>query len=557
MLPTFDIEALNWVKPIAVGFFDGIEYKEFIKEDDEDDVLWRFLSHIKENCKGIRLYGHYASRYDNKLLLACLCQHDEKVNLEMGLAKLKWVVPDVTFEDSYLLVPMSLKKMTATFEVEQKGVWDHGQTRAPWEMGEGLQTFRDYLRTDCMSLSWALDKVCEELGTYFSISPSVSLATTAAKAFNKGFYELRNVEANEDFETFIRQATFGGRNEVYKRYGEDINQYDIKSMYVSCYDVDVPIGKLHWDKATLEGPGTIGEARVSVPKDWYVGPLPKRLGERLVFPVGEFEGLWDIRELKNAAAKGVDVSIRRKLTADEAPILKGFGVVCSRLRGGKSDSFWKLFGLALSGKLGQNRWRDVIRYYEEIGDGNMNGYYPVEVEELYFQTKEYAKKMPYIKPAISMRIRAEARVRHFNCMMKAKEEGDIFYCDTDSIFTTSELTTGQEVGDLIFLGKGQRGYFIKQKLYAIIQDEGLKQRSAGYSDLKLTEKDFQDLLAGREILLVDENLGAVKTVLKDKEVSLVVRWRTIKGEGQDNRIPIGQDTRPVCLPQDLILYSNA
>jgi hypothetical protein len=36
-LPTFDIEAVNWTIPIAIGFFDGFQYIEFVKEDDKDE----------------------------------------------------------------------------------------------------------------------------------------------------------------------------------------------------------------------------------------------------------------------------------------------------------------------------------------------------------------------------------------------------------------------------------------------------------------------------------------------------------------------------------------
>ena len=48
-LPTFDIEAVNWTIPIAVGFFDGFNYIEFVKEDDKDEPLRKFLEFLRVN----------------------------------------------------------------------------------------------------------------------------------------------------------------------------------------------------------------------------------------------------------------------------------------------------------------------------------------------------------------------------------------------------------------------------------------------------------------------------------------------------------------------------
>jgi len=545
-LPVFDIESIGWVHPIAVGFFDGYSYIEFIKTSEGTDVIWDFLSYLKENFRGGKLYAHCASKFDNKFLLASLCQHNEVVKLEAGLMRLRWKEPNITFEDSYPIVPMSLSKMNKMFGVEEKGEWEHEKGLSPWEMKGRLPTFKAYLKNDCLSLSHSLGKLCKLLGTTFGVMPSISLATTSAKVFDKCFYEVSNITPNEEFEDFIRGATYGGRNEVYKRYGENINLYDVKSMFVSCYDVPIPIGKMRWIKGDIDK-GTIVEATVKVPRDWYIGPLPYRLRGRLIFPVGEFTSWWDIRELRNAIQLGVDIEIRRQLYCEEEPILKDFGEFVSKLRGGKEDDFWKMFGLSLSGKFGQSRWRDLIKHISEIG--NMEGYTPLDDREEYFLTKEYLnRKAPYIKPAVSMRIRSEARIRHLKVLLSASQKGKVFYGDTDSIFTTANLLIGDKVGELIHLGKAERGYFIKQKLYAIIQKGRLRQKSAGYSDLKLDEEDFKKLLDGGDLDIEVSSLPPYKKTLKEKELKLLTHGRLVKGNLGDSRTSLGEDTEPICLP---------
>ena len=549
-IPVFDIECVGWDNPIAVGFYDGYNYTEFMKENEEDDVIWRFLTHLKAHFRGIKLYAHCASKFDSKFILSSLCQHNEVVVPEAGFIRLRWKKPNITFEDSYLLLPMSLKNMNKMFGVEEKGRWPHAKNLRPWEMGDAFGTFRAYLKNDCLSLSHSIESLCEVLGYTFGITPSISLSTTSAKTFSRCFYDLDKVEANEEYESYIREAIFGGRNEVYKRYGEDINVYDVRSMYVSCYDTPVPTGKMRWIKPDIDK-GALAEATVKIPKDWYIGPLPYKYKGRLIFPTGEVTNWWDTRELRNAAKLGVDITLRRQLYCEEEPILKEFGEFISKLRVGKQDTYWKMFGLALSGKLGQGRWKDVVKHISTLQGQDMEGYSPLDLEEVYFQRREYiGGRTPYIKPAIAMRIRSEARVRHLNLLLEASKSGEIFYGDTDSIFTTTSLPIGPKVGELTHLGKAERGYFIRQKLYAVIRKGKLTQRSAGYSDLRLSEEDFKSFLEGKEIETDLIAFPSYKELLKTKEMDLLKRRRSIRWDvGKDSRVPVGLDTKPICLPR--------
>lgn len=550
-LPTFDIESVNWINPIAVGFYDGYNYHEFIRESEKDDVIWRFLCFLRERFQGGKVYAHCASKFDNYFILASLYRHGEVAMPEAGLIRLRWKAPNICFEDSYLIAPMSLKALNKMLGVEEKGTWEHEKGLTPEEMGDKLTTFRAYLKNDCLSLSHALYELCELLGTTFGVMPSISLSTTAAKIFGKCFYDLDSIYPNEEFDGFIREATYGGRNEVYKRYGENINLYDVRSMYVSCYDVPVPIGRLRWIKPDIDK-GTLAEAIVKVPKDLYIGPLPykpKSLRGQLAFPVGEFKGWWDTKELKNAAENfGIDIDIKRQLYCEEEPVLESFGRVISNLRGGSKDSFWKTLGLSLSGKFGQSRWRTVIRCAGEIRD--FQGYFPIDRDETYFQVLEYIKgNHPYIRPAIAMRIRAEARVRHLEHITGALKQGQIFYCDTDSIYTTAALPYSEKpkCGELAKIGYAERGYFIRQKLYGVIMKGSLVQRSSGYSDLKLTEEDFISLLEGKRILIQSGGFPSYKAIFSRGELVWIERSRGLKAQFDSNRVLEEENSKPLII----------
>jgi hypothetical protein len=317
-------------------------------------------------------------------------------------------------------------------------------------------------------------------------------------------------------------------------------------MYISCYDVPVPVGKLVWSKPNIDK-GTLAEARVKVPEDFYIGPLPVRRNRRLIFPVGEFTGWWDMRELRFAASLGVDVTIRRQLTADEEPILADFGKFVSGLRGKTSLShYWKLFGVSVSGKFGQSRWRESVKHVSAIKD--FKGHTPLDKTETYFQAMQYVKgRSPYIKPAIAMRIRAEARIRHLQWLLQAHEHGQIFYGDTDSIFTTAQLSTGKNPGDLALINTAERGYFVRQKLYGLISKGRLLQRSAGYSDLTLTEADFKNLLNGGKVEFLAGELPDYRRLLEGSELKWLEQRRVLISNFSPNRVEEGEDTRPICL----------
>lgn len=464
-----------------------------------------------------------------------------------GLGSLVWVEPGIRFEDSLLLLGRKLAVCCEALGVSRKLEWKHDETVNPWMMGPRLREFSAYLKRDCIALSEVLVAYSKLLTDNFGVPPSSTMALTAIKAFDKRFFPLRSISSNDDLEYFIRAATYGGRNEVYKRYGENLNFYDVRRMFMSCYDAPVPTGKMSWCTPNIDR-GILAEAKVKVP-DMQIGPLPYRLASsgRLVFPVGEFQGWWDMVELRNAVALGVDVTLLRQLDGGTAPILKEFGeFVDSLSRDGniQMGRIWKLFGLRLSGKFGQRRIPTEIKHIKYVKEDEYN---PIDSNEVYHEVlvRTSTYKSPYIKPAISMRIRAEARVRHLNLMLQAR---DVYYCDTDSVDTTSEMLTGSRPGDLSFVDFAKRAYFINGKFYGYIGRDGvLRQKTAGYRDYQLTEGDFKRVLKGEKIAVSYKRIGDWKSVLRGLGVQMNDARFTYKPPDSSNRTMGEVETSPIKL----------
>jgi len=534
-----------------VGFYSGHQYHEFLKTSDDCDVIWDFLEFLGDHYKGISVYAHNAAGFDNKFIMESLHKKKQTMRFAGGLAKLVWVESDIKFEDSYILLGRNLAACCDAFGVDRKLHWKHEDTQSPWEMGAKLDAFRAYLQRDCISLSDALGAFSQELLTHFGVTPSATMSLTAVKAFDKRFYPVKKINTNSEFEHFIRQATFGGRNEVYTRYGENINLYDVRSMYTSCYDVPVPVGKMLWTSPNLDV-GTCAEAIVHVP-DRRIGPLPYRHQGRLIFPVGTAQGWWDTRELKKATELGCDVKIIRQLRADEEPILQEFGdYVCNLRKESNRElgKIWKLFGLRLSGKFGQHRLSTEIRHINAIED--FTGWSPIDKYEIYHEAivSRDGNRSPYVKPAINMRIRSEARIRHLDRLLEADEKGTLYYCDTDSVDTDALLDVGKNPGELQWLDFAVRGYFIRCKFYGYISSIGtLRQRTAGFRDFRLSEQDFQALLEGKERASTFKMLGNWKEILADKGVTFSDRHRAAHSNLRtNNRVTVGLETYPIKLP---------
>jgi len=313
---------------------------------------------------------------------------------------------------------------------------------------------------------------------------------------------------------------------------------------------------MSWTRPNIDR-GTIAEAKVKVPLDTYLGPLPYNYHGQLCFPVGEFQGIWDIRELRNAVRLGCDISIIKQAEADEKPILDEFGKHVCDLRGESNrhlKKLWKQFGILLYGKFGQRKARGLVKHISDMTLEEQDFSTPImESDERYHSVPmRKAGKSPYKKPAISMRIRAEARIRHLDHLLAASEVGQIYYCDTDSIACSKELETFDGPGSLGYVDFAARAYFIKQKFYGYVRPDGhLVQKTAGHSGKKVMEEEFHALLNDKTIAVEDFRSCSWKDLFRDDPLQKIRLVSRILGQDPPrNRIlENNTDTVPITLPR--------
>jgi len=306
---TFDIETRlinSVVTPYCICFYDGVAAKSFyvLDFDSVDSMIKAALSAIfKPEYSGYIVYAHNLSKFDGILILKTLANmrgiklrftknESNFINIQVRGNKNNKFCLDI--RDSYLLLPSSLRSLTASFGVLAKSIFpftfldnlknpldyigarpdfkyyeESGISRADYDahvsgQSEGLLwsvevESRRYCAVDCISLWKVLIKFNDLIYTYFGINaikyptiPSLAFAIFRSHYMNHKIPVLVG-----PIYDFIKASYTGGSVDVYipnpKGYFTElasslkniiIRGYDVNSLYPAAMLKSLmPIGK--------------------------------------------------------------------------------------------------------------------------------------------------------------------------------------------------------------------------------------------------------------------------------------------------------------------------
>lgn len=424
----------------------------------------RFLkSVLVEKYANWRFFAHNGGKYDIRYVFETIRRMNRTYDFEFfisgssvisftvrrkaGDRKIAWY-----FCDSYRLITASLKKITEEFDVEHKKLdFDPNSL--------------EYNRNDCMGLYEVLTK-------FFSIRgvAAETIASHSMKVFRTFYLKTPIPQPHEDVEEFVRSCYYGGRCEVYRWDQAEADLYDINSMY--------PWAMKGWMPVQYRGRCTdipdddelgIGfyEADIEYP-ECYIPALPWYL-DKLYFPMGKFRVRCSSMELRQAVQDGADVKIIRGCVFDVDRIFEGYvDDIYARKKAadaagdGALRTIHKLELNTLYGKFGQRRRQ--IAYAVDPGTALLYGDWGPKVWPMehypglcYYYTDSSAT---HILPHISATITARARLRITHYL---REAGEIWYTDTDSVFTRRKITTGADLGEMLLKGSGLfKAYGLKE-----------------------------------------------------------------------------------------------
>lgn len=492
-----DIETADWTTFVLGGTLVGDEIRTVWKDVDAYCELLFARSHVEWRA-------HNGGRFDFLLVLEYAQRRGLHIQAIMrGASVVKAIVKNgndwVSFVDTFALAPASLEKFAACAGKTQKGKIDYDRIKADIEPSSAFgKQLEEYLVDDLKALrdadlSWRA--VIREIA---GVEPSLTLGSTAWKSASK-FVRSEDVSRplSDDEYANGRAGYFGGRTEVFRQFAPIAYTCDRNSSYpAALVNQPVPIGRRKWGR-TLDEEGTVW-ARVRVPEMW-IPPLPVRMGPRLVFPTGTFDGVWTALELRNAVELGAKVvSIHKSRTTNQTS--KELGLWCARIWQARTEKpEWngliKLLANSLTGKLAQQPDRETLAYgpadeMEEearqltmiANDGNV------------WRSVPKHQISPCARPEWSAYLTAEARIELLRQIHSTGENA--VYSDTDSVFSLAPIDRriGTSLGE--WKDEGQLTNFEAHGPKFYKYDKAEKQTSKVKGQSKISRDGFDALVSG-------------------------------------------------------------
>lgn len=131
---TMDIETFidnGVVRPFLISYFDGKISRSFYLSDfssEDEMILFCLMSIVKSKYNGYIVYLHNLSKFDSVFLMRHLAKIADNMDRDPLIKdgrviefRVKLGKVRVRFRDSLLMLPVSLKLLGSTFNVEEKG----------------------------------------------------------------------------------------------------------------------------------------------------------------------------------------------------------------------------------------------------------------------------------------------------------------------------------------------------------------------------------------------------------------------------------------------------
>jgi len=317
-----------------------------------------------------------------------------------------------------------------------------------------------------------------------------TLAATAMNLYRAAFMDREYLTPFPNRNDYARNAYYGGRVEpIAVGLWEDVNCYDVNSLYpyvMSVFpypDPDTLVGPTHYTSLELinkyEG---VSDVTVDVPYS-DIPLLPYRYDGKLFFPYGRLRGHYTHIELRRAMSLGARIQIiHTTLYAKRtcAPFRSYVETLYKRrleykATGDPREFVVKRLLNSLYGKFGQH------------ADGALVSLVPIEeyltrkpvagVENYTIGNRGYVRipvamyNIPsYLNTLWAAYVTAYARLTLFDYL--CREDQQVVYCDTDSVFVLGNLPTGKELGQLKLEVEHATYIGYAPKLYRLIKPDG-------------------------------------------------------------------------------------
>lgn len=506
---TADIEANNWIDFLLIGLYDGERtlYYEFDNIDSWIDCI--------ESYQGYRIYFHNGGRYDFLFLIEKLLDRYklEFVNAQSSFIAIKITELNIDIVDSYKLLPAGLEKLIDFYNIVYKKI--------PIDFSKKLTTknkrLKEHLRNDCMALYDVLSEVIAQYGEL-----KYTIASQALHIFTKKFFKGTIYQVTNNHDLYFRGNYYrGGRTEVYKGYGKNLNYYDINSLYPYVMMKPMPVLYPIETKKYINNKIGFYKIRLLTNTDYIISPLNIKIKDGLYHVNGNKGDIFYLcsPELEYLYETGNKFEVISGIYFDKKEtifnrFIDHFYEIKMSTENESERYFAKLMLNSLYGKFGQKL------NGEQIVHGYQNGAKVYDAENDLFLI-DVERKIKFKGVHIAAYITSLARLELLKRMREAGEE-HIWYADTDSIVTDKKLRTGVNIGDLKIVSQINEAVFISPKTYSFIDEDSNEiVKHKGFTSDSFTHSDFKKLLFGDVLQLEKKSkriLGFKESVKRKNDI---------------------------------------
>ena len=512
-----DLEGQDWINFIVGGFYDGENYFEFKTLDE-------FTDYVISSRTRLNIFAHFGGGYDFLFIIQNMLENNIEFDsiIPRGSSILSFTIKGLfknhTFRDSSAILPFSLKKITEAFNVEtKKGDYDHSKTNGYSEELSG------YLKSDCLGLYQSLKAYFDN--DYVRRSGAATTIASQAQKILRTYIKKPIYPPTEELNILCREAAHGGRTEIFKPMGTDVSEWDINSLYPHVMQINFfPSGKCVGTSFYKKGKLGIYEVEVTAP-DMHLPIIPCKQDKKLLFPVGQFKTTTTSVEIEYAKKFGYEFKIIKGCYfTDKEKYFTEFIDDLYKLRqeSGKNtvnNTLAKLIMNSSYGKFLIKPDKTNLIFDAEYGARHFR---TIELKNKKVELYERDVKLKSFSHAgIGAFILAYARILMHEKMEPLKD--DIYYMDTDSCWTKSNLNSSTLLGEFKLEKTYDEVCFLLPKTYVASSKDFKKVAMKGFDSRKIknyTVDELKMVLAGELNIYVphDKTIAKLKTALQKKRI---------------------------------------
>ena len=589
----------------AIGVVFENNYKSFFLDVDklslskvEESSLYlikEFIDYsinINKNNMKIFIYFHNLRLFDGIFILKCLKKFYKKQNIKVIIRNnkiLKIQYKNLIFLDSLNIVNNSLNDISKLFLNKKKDSFEiYRKIKSFVDIQSYYKEISIYLFQDVFLLYEIINILYNKIFNLFNvdITKNFTISSISMSLYRKNYLNNNGIWLTKYHKyNFIKESYFGGLCNLHKPYyNKESYYYDVNSLYPSIMkDKLFPIGKgkflYKFDTLDINNYFGFIECYIYVPKELKIPPLIVRDSNGTIIQAhGYIKGCWFTEEVKFALTKGCIIQKIYKVLhyKEKSNLFENFVTDIYNKRVTTSNqiekTLYKSILNSLYGRFGMSLNKETTIFYDKesylleyfsdikysdedilsykINDSLYNKIKYLDLPKyLTLKIRNKYNKDNIIKSKsisciqIASAISSYSRIKFLNDMYKHIENNNaqIFYYDTDSIFTDtkldSKMVSDKELGKYKLLDIIHECVFLAPKSYSYINNnnneivsfKGLlksKLKNISFLDLKNKLQKDSSLTVSDVYLPVKSNLK--KLIVKDFKSNYIYTFKTQK-----------------------------